>query len=116
MKSLLRHRILTLLAGIATASVIIFSQLFYFQAATFCQQKAKTEKHEEKKDVNDTYVSIPSSSIATTSNIELNQDISFILETLLEGEQEEESGVNFSLPVNQFFQTLFRFVISPNAP
>ena len=116
MKSLSRHRIIILLAGIVTAGVIVFSQLFYFQAATYCQEKATTEKHEQKKDAPKTYFSIPSSTISSAPGIQINQDLSFVLETLLELESEEESTPAVSLPVNKFFQTLFRVFISPNAP
>ena len=119
MKSLFRHKILTLLAGIATAAVIIFSQLFYFQAANYCQEKAETEQHDhdQKKDGTESYISIPSSSISSSSHIEITQDLSsFVLEILFEGDSKEEEVTRISLPVNRFFQTLFRFIISPNAP
>ena len=118
MKSLFRHKILTLLAGIATAGVIIFSQLFYFQAANYCQEKAETEqhKHDQKKDGAETYISIPSSTISSSSHIEITQDLSFVLEILFERESKEEEVTSISVPVNRFFQTLFRFIISPNAP
>src|SRR6478735_9075223 len=115
MKSLFRHKILTLLAGIATAGVIIFSQLFYFQAANYCQEKAAIEQHEheQKKDGAESYISIPSSSISSSSHIEITQDLSFVLETLFEHESKEEEVTRISFPVNRFFQTLFRFIISP---
>jgi hypothetical protein len=116
MRSLSKHRILTLLAGIATAGVIVFSQLFYFQAATYCQQKAETEQHDQKTGATESYISIPSSTISSTSNIEINQDLSFILEILFERETKEETNTKIALPVNRFFQTLFRFIVSPNAP
>jgi len=116
MKSLFRHKILTLLAGIATAVVIVFSQLFYFQAANYCQKKAETAQHEQKKGGNETHISIPSSTISSSSHVEITQDLSFVLEILFERESKEEEVTRISLPVNRFFQTLFRFIISPNAP
>ena len=116
MKSLTRYKIVTLLAGIATAAVIVFSQLFYFQAANYCQKKAETEHREQKTDATESYISIPSSTISSTSHIEIHQDLSFVLEILFEREPEEETITNISFPVNRFFQTLFRFIISPNAP
>jgi len=117
MKSLFRHKILTLLAGIATAGVIVFSQLFYFQAANYCQEKVDTEQQDQKKkDGTETHISIPSSSISSSSHIELTHDLSFILEALFQSESKEEEVTSISLPVNRFFQTLFRFIISPNAP
>jgi hypothetical protein len=116
MKSLFRYKILTLLAGIATAAVIIFSQLFYFQAATYCQEKVDTEQNDQKAGATESYISIPSSTISSTSNIVINQDLNFVLEILFEREPDEESNTVVSLSVNRFFQTLFRFIISPNAP
>jgi len=116
MKSLLKYKIVTLLTGIATASVIVFSQLFYFQAANYCQEKAETEQHDQKTDAPERYISIPSSTITSTSHIEINQDLSFVIEILFKKETDEESNHTISLPVNKFFHTLFRFIISPNAP
>ena len=116
MNSLFRHKILTLLVGIVTAGVIVFSQLFYFQAATYCQEKVDTEQSDKKSDAPESYISIPSSTISSASTIEIHQDISFVLESLFEKEADEESDHTISLPVNKFFHTLFRFIISPNAP
>jgi hypothetical protein len=116
MKNLLRHRILTLLAGIATAGLIVFSQLFYFQAATYCQEKVDTEQHDQKADTPQSHISIPSSTISFSPHIEINEDISFALKTLFELKSEEDADPDFSLPVNKFFLTLFRVIISPNAP
>lgn len=115
MKSLFRHKILTLLAGIVAAGIIVFSQLFYFQAANYCQEKVDTEQHDQKSDLPESYISIPST-ISSTSNVEIHQTPTFILETLLEKEVDAESDHTISLPVNKFFHTLFRFIISPNAP
>ncbi len=116
MKSLFRHRILTLFAGVVTASVIIFSQLFYFQAATYCQERVDIEQHDQKEGTAESYISIPSSTISSTSHIEISQDLNFVLEILFERKPDEEIITRISHPVNRFFQTLFRFIISPNAP
>jgi hypothetical protein len=115
MKSLGRYRILMLLAGIATAMVIVFSQLFYFQAATYCQKKVDAEQHDQKTG-HESYISIPSSTISSTSHIEINQDLSFLLGILFEVKSEQEESTEIVFPVDRFFQTLFRFIISPNAP
>lgn len=116
MKSLGKYKILTLLAGIATALVIVFSQLFYFQAATYCQKKAETEQREQKTEGHESYISIPSSTIFSTSHIEVSQDFSFVLGILFENKPEEERNTEITLPASRLFQTLFRFIISPNAP
>ena len=116
MKSLGKHRILTLLAGFTTAGVIIFSQLFYFQAATYCQKKVETNQHHQKTRGNESHISIPSSSISSISHIEINQGLSFVVEILFDCKNDEHSNAEFILPVSRLFQTLFRFIIAPNAP
>jgi hypothetical protein len=122
MKTFGKYRILTLAAGIATACLIVFSQLFYFQAATYCQKEAETQ-HQKQSPVKETgketgheaYVSIPSNTIVSVSNIQMSDGLSFVLETLLEP-KEEQAATETPPITNRLFQTLFRFIISTNAP
>lgn len=122
MKTAGKYRFLTLAAGIATACVIVFSQLFYFQAATYCQKEVET-KHHKNLPVKETrgnagheaYISIPSNSIASVSTIQLSEEISFVLETLLEP-KEDQAVTEIPSLTNRLFQTLFRFIIATNAP
>jgi len=111
-----KYRILTLLAGLATALVIVFSQLFYFQAATYCQKKADTQQQDQKNTGNEAHISIPSSSISSVSHIEINQDLSFVSEILFDCEHNSVATIVAAPLANRFFQTLFRFIIAPNAP
>jgi len=122
MKTIGKYQILTLAAGIATACLVVFSQLFYFQAATYCQKEAETQ-HQKQSPVKETgketgqeaYVSIPSNTIASVSNIHISDGLSFVLETLLEP-KENQSVAEAPLLTNRLFQTLFRFIIATNAP
>lgn len=116
MRNLGKYRIFTLLAGITTALVIVFSQLFYFQAATYCQKKVETTQQEKKAGGAESYISIPSSSIASTPHIQINQDLSFVLEILFEQEDDDQLRADVTPSVNRLFHTLFRFIIAPNAP
>lgn len=123
MKIIGKYRILTLVAGIATACVIVFSQLFYFQAATYSLKKAETEQKQKnlpdtkagKETGQEAYISIPSNTISSVSHIQISDGISFVLETLLEPKEDE---TRYELPIvtNRLFHTLFRFIIAPNAP
>lgn len=113
---------LTLAAGIATACLIVFSQLFYFQAATYCQKEAETQHQkdlpvqEKGKDAgHEAYISIPSNTIASVSHIQISDGLSFVLETLLEP-KEEQAATEAPPLTNRLFQTLFRFIIASNAP
>jgi hypothetical protein len=122
MKTSGKYRILTLAAGIATACLVVFSQLFYFQAATYCQKEAETQHQKQapvkeagKEAGHEAYVSIPSNTIASVSNIQISDGLLFVLETLLE--PKEEQAVAEAPPLtNRLFQTLFRFIIATNAP
>lgn len=112
----------TLAAGIATAFVVVFSQLFYFQAATYCQKEAETHQQKQtppqgtgQEAGHETFISIPSNTIASVSNIQVNDGLLFVLETLLEP-QEEQTAAEPSPLTNRLFQTLFRFIIATNAP
>jgi hypothetical protein len=122
MKTLGKYQLLTLAAGIATACLIVFSQLFYFQAATYCQKEAETQhqKHvpvkEAGKDTgHDAYISIPSNTIASVSHIHMSDGLSFVLETLLEP-KEDQTAAEVPPLTNRLFHTLFRFIIATNAP
>lgn len=122
MKTVGKYRLLTLTAGIATACVIVFSQLFYFQAATYCQKEAETQhqkdlpvKETEKEQGHEAYISIPSNSITSVSTIQISEGLSFVLETLLEP-KEEQTTTEVPPVANRLFQTLFRFIIATNAP
>jgi uncharacterized protein (UPF0128 family) len=111
-----KYKILTLLAGIATALVIVFSQLFYFQAATYCQKKVETEQQSNKKETgHEAYISIPSNTIASVAHIEISDGVTFVMETLFEAEETETTREVPPL-VRGLFHTLFRFIIAPNAP
>jgi hypothetical protein len=116
MKSLEKYRTITLLAGIAVAFILVFSQLFYFQAADYCQKKAETQQQDKRSGNPESYISLPSTSIISSSTIEINQDLSFILEILLDDEASTTLTEEAHQLVDKFFQALFRVIISPNAP
>ena len=116
MKSFEKYKTITLLAGVAVAFVLVFSQLFYFQAADFCQEKAETQQQEKSSGTSESYISLPSTSIISSSTIEINQELSFILEILDHDEISTSIPEETNLLIDKFFQALFRVIISPNAP
>lgn len=112
-----------LAAGIATACLIVFSQLFYFQAATYCQKKADAHQQTNKqspvketgKPDSEAYISIPSNTISSVSNIQISDGLTFVLETFL-APREEAASTETPHIANRLLQTLFRFIIASNAP
>lgn len=104
--------------GLLTALAIVVSQLFYFQANTHARAKKETKtEQQEQQNGDDTYVSLPSSSMPSSSHVELQQQETFCLfEIILEDKESTTHDTGIGLPINQFFQTLFGAIISPNAP
>lgn len=108
----------TLFLGILTALVIVLSQLFWFQAATFTKKVAETEQKSDADKTNEgaDYISIPSSSMPTTNTVVVEHDFTFLHEILFEKETSPEVSKSVLQTAGKFFQTLFRAIISPNAP
>ena len=103
--------------GLLTALAIIVSQLFYFQASAHAKVKKETKtEQQEQQNGDDTYVSLPSTSLPSSSHVELQQETFCLFEIILEDKESVAHDADFGLPINQFFQTLFGAIISPNAP
>lgn len=113
-----RLHILTIIMGVITAMVMVFSQLFFFQAAKYAKKDVKTEKHEQQNDNDDDgYISLPSFSQPTSSaHVSLNHKPFCLFEILFETSKEENDTHSVPLSLGKFLQTLFRVTISPNAP
>ena len=99
-----------------TALAIVFSQLFYFQPFDCSKCQVETEQQEDQQDESQAYISIPSSSLPSSTHVELNQTMFFLFEIIFEKRESEERKFSVLLPLNRFFKTLFDGVISPNAP
>ena len=113
-----KHKNWTLFFGIITALVIVLSQLFWFQAATFTKKVAETEQKNNatKEATQEAQISLPSSSLPSSNTVVVEHDFSFIHEILFEKETSPEASKSVLLTAGKFFHTLFRAIISPNAP
>jgi hypothetical protein len=105
----------TIFFGIVTALVVVFSQLFWFQAADFGKKLAKTEQQADVPDT-EAHISLPSTSLPAPNTIQTGQEFSFLHEILFEAESENKPEQSLALVAGKFFTTLFRTLISPNAP
>jgi flagellar basal body-associated protein FliL len=106
----------TIFFGIITALVVVFTQLFWFQAADFSRKSAKTEQQADASTETEAHISLPSTSLTTPNTIQVEQDFSFIHEILFEKESEKKPAQTLVSVAGKFFHTLFRAIISPNAP
>jgi hypothetical protein len=110
------HKNWTLSLGIITATVIVLSQLFWFQTADFSKKKAATEQTEDANQQEVAHISLPSPSIPTGTSVEQGQKSSFIQVLLFEEGKDSEIPTSLPTVVGKFFKTLFRVLIAPNAP
>lgn len=101
--------------GIITATIIVLSQLFWFQATDFNKKKAVTEQ-EDANQREEAHISLPSSSIPSGTSVEQGQESSFIQDLFFEEEKASEVSTLLPAAVDKFFHTLFRVLIAPNAP
>jgi hypothetical protein len=95
--------------------ILVFCQLFYYQPADRSKTEITTEQQDDQSDAK-FFISQPSSSLPSSTHVELNQTLIFLFEIVFENEETEKRDFNVSLPPNRFFKTLFDGVISPNAP
>jgi hypothetical protein len=106
----------TLFFGIVTATVIVLSQLFWFQTSDFSKKTACSEQTEDTNDEEESHFSLPSSTFPSSTSVEQGQESSFIQELLFKEEKAAEISTSLPTTVGKFFQTLFRVLIAPNAP
>lgn len=108
----------TIITGVLTALIIVVSQLFYFEQAHTCKKEIKAEQQQSDQSQSDdgAYITLPSSTLPSSTHVEFNQEAFCLFEILFEEEKTEEHDFNVSLPLSKFFQTLFGAIISPNAP
>jgi len=110
------HKNWTLFFGIITASVIVLSQLFWFQAPTFSKKNAESKQKQDNAQQEEAHISLPSSSLPSGTSVEHAQQSSFIHEILFEQEKASELSTSLPTTISRLFQTLFRVIIAPNAP
>lgn len=111
-KALTRNRTLTLVAGLGVAVAITVSQLFFYTLSDKPVNQVETEQSDEAA-----YISMPSVTIPSSSSVvETNQGFLFILEILFEGTYRNAEPVSITRAFDKLLHTLFRVVISPNAP
>ncbi|MBS1682675.1 MAG: hypothetical protein JST48_13255 [Bacteroidetes bacterium] len=104
------QRFILVAAGVCTVAVILLSHSFYQADLT----KAKAGKSKDKKEVT---IHAPSDVTAQGQSVELNQQQqSSLLEEISDSSNKNEKLVFVQKTTIKFLKTLFRVIISPNAP
>ncbi len=105
----LQHAFL-LASGICAVVVILLSQAFYTNSYS---SKIKTEKAKDKTEVT---IHAPSDLAAQGSAVELDHSQTEIVKEPVLSNDKNEKAVFIQKIASNFFKTLFRVIISPNAP
>ena len=102
--------------GVLVVLGIVSSQIFYLSTGAPPKKLAKTEQHQDENSEEQVYVSVPTSSLPSSTHLELNPNVFLLFEILFEEQLFEIPELNFFSLSGQFFRTIFGVTISPNAP
>jgi hypothetical protein len=108
--------IATIVIGITLALAITFSQ--YLTPDAICSvEKVKIEQTDKSTgDEKASFISLPSFSIPAPVSVEVNLDAYCLFEIFFEEDIDENYTEEDDTYADRFFQTMFRVIISPNAP
>lgn len=114
MRKTFQYRPVMMVAGVLAALIILFSQSFYHEA----QSNLKKIQSEQSSDqeVPQTFISAPSDAVVNSTVENVNEQVPSLLEELFTTDEEAEAVSIIPTFFGNFFQTLFRAIISPNAP
>ncbi len=104
------QRTFLLASGLCAVAVILLSQVFYTGNPS---AKAKTEKSKDKSEV---AIQAPSDMAAQGQAVELSHSQVATVEELHLSDNKNENAVFIQKVATDFFKTLFRVIIYPNAP
>lgn len=111
MKTKSLQRAILLATGICAVVVILLSQSFY-QTPNLAL-KSKADKAKDKKEVT---IQAPSDVTSHVQSVELNEQQPPHVEEVISHEKKNEVVVFVQKTTIKFFKTLFRVIISSNAP
>ncbi|MCA6379648.1 MAG: hypothetical protein IM574_04345 [Cytophagales bacterium] len=104
-----------MIAGIMAVVVIVLSQVFYEPIQPF-QKKVATEQSADKHSTDGTSISAPSDIVSHSNAVVVNHPPAEVNEKLADTEIRKQSLTVVKKAFVSFFNTLFRVIISPNAP
>jgi hypothetical protein len=111
-----RLHIVTVIVGFLLAVAVICTHVFSVNAQSE-KNTVKTEKSSTDSDTQETILtSAPAISLPTSVSIHLNTIIYCLFEIELSTECEDSETPRESIASTRLFLTLFRVIISPNAP
>jgi ABC-type transport system involved in cytochrome bd biosynthesis fused ATPase/permease subunit len=104
-----------MIAGIMSVVVIVLSHVFY-EPIQPLQKKVATEQSADEHSTDDTAISAPSDIVSHSNAVVVNHPPAEANEKLAATEIRKQSLTVVKKAFVSFFNTLFRVIISPNAP
>jgi hypothetical protein len=102
--------------GSLLALAIVCSQLFNFNINSSPSKKVKTEQQENGRPSEQTLISLPSFSLPTPVHVQTSFDSYCLFEIVFEKKCDIAALPEAPSYPTTFLTTLFRVIISPNAP
>lgn len=111
MKTKSLQRAFLLASGLCAVVVILLSQSFYTSTDSLA-----VEKKDKSKDKKEVAIHAPSDVAAQGQAVELNHNQLATEEKIVLADDQNDKAVFVQRIATKFFKTLFRAIISPNAP
>jgi hypothetical protein len=97
--------------------VVVIACSQFFSLANTPDDSKKLVATEQTEDTDDqAYISLPSFSLPSPIHVQINLDSHCLFEILFEDKQTSGTSTHVSCFTQKLFATLFRVIISPNAP
>lgn len=107
---------LTLIIGSLLALLIVCTQCFHFQADSVSKKEVNAGQQESSQPADEATISLPSFSLPAPVHVQLNLDAYCLFEILFEEDQQLNASAEAPAFPEKLLITLFRVIISPNAP
>jgi hypothetical protein len=103
--------------GALTAVIVIVTQLFLYEAPQGkLNSSVKTEKTSDENSGDKVLLSAPQPSVLSSFHANLSHEAVFLFEIILDVKEHKAWAPETPVSLGKYFITLFRAIISPNAP
>ncbi len=102
--------------GALTAVVVVFTQIFLYQAPPTVDSGVKTEKSADNSSGEQVLIATPFDSVLSSFHAGINHEPVFLFEILFDGHDSNGWAAEVPVSLGKYFLTLFHTIISPNAP
>jgi hypothetical protein len=103
--------------GSMTAVIVIVAQLFLYEGPQpEKNSRVKTEKTSDESSGDKVLLSAPQPSVLSSFHASLNHEAVFLFEIILDVQERKPWAPEIPVSLGKYFLTLFRAIISPNAP